>query len=150
VVIVPRADAADPDDIAASFARWGESGRAALAEGLAGAKRTAEATGERLVIWPRVGTLVSDIPGVLNLIRSHEDIGVLFDPVALLAPDSFRFAKDSLARAAEIVAHAAAGIDAVYAANDMPAGVDAAWLEPVVAAAIEARVPVCRGPRMGA
>lgn len=150
VVIVPRANAADPDDIAASFARWGESGKAALTEGLAGAKRTAASSGVRLVIWPRVGTLVSDIPGVLNLIRSQEDVGVLFDPVALLGPDSSRFAKDFLLRAAEVVAHAAAGIDAVYVANDVLAGMDAAWLEPVIAAAVEARVPVCRGPRMGA
>lgn len=148
--MVPRADAADPEDIAASFARWGEAGKAALAEGLAAAKRTAAISSERLVLWPRLGTLVSDIPGVLNLIRSQEDVGVLFDPVALLAPDSNRFARDFLLRAAEVVSHAAAGIDAVYAANDLPMGVDAAWLEPVIAAAMEARVPVCRGPRMGA
>ena len=150
VVIVPRADAADPEDIAASFARWGEAGRAELASGLAGAKRVAAAMGERLVLWSRVGALVSDIPGVLNVIRGHEDVGVLFDPIALLAPDSSRFARDFLVRAAEVIAHAAAGIDAVYVANDLPVGVDAAWLVPVIAAAGEARVPICRGPRMGA
>lgn len=149
VVVVPRGAAA-ADDIAAAFALWGERGRTQLAEQLTGAKRAAATLGARLVLWPRVGTLVSDIPGVLNLIRSQEDVGVLFDPVALLAPDSSRFAKDFFLRAAEVVAHAAAGIDAVYVASDMPAGVDAVWLEPVIAAAVAARVPVCRGPRMGA
>ena len=150
VVVVPRGAETASDDIASAFALWGERGRTQLTEQLTGAKRAAAALGVRLVIWPRVGTLVSDIPGVLNLIRGHEDVGVLFDPVALLAPDASRFAKDFFLRAAEVVAHAAAGIDAVYVASDTPAGVDAAWLEPVIAAAIEARVPVCRGPRMGA
>ena len=150
VVVVPRGEETESDDIAAAFALWGERGRTQLAEQLTGAKRAAAALGARLVLWPRVGTLISDIPGVLNLIRSQEDVGVLFDPVALLAPDSSRFAKDFFLRAAEVVAHAAAGIDAVYVASDMPAGVDAVWLEPVIAAAVAARVPVCRGPRMGA
>jgi hypothetical protein len=150
VVVVPRGAEHAADDIASAFALWGERGRSQFAEQLAGAKRAAAAMGARLVLWPRVGTLVSDIPGVLNLIRGHEDVGVLFDPVGLLAPDSSRFAADFLKRAAEVVSHAAAGIDAVYVANDLPAGVDAAWLEPVIAAAIEARVAVCRGPRAGA
>lgn len=150
VVIVPRADAADPQDIAASFARWGEAGKLALADGLSGARRRAAAAGERLVLWPRVGTLVSDIPGVLNVLRAHDDVGVLFDPVALLAPDSSRFAKDFLLRSAEVIAHAAAGIDAVYVTSEVPVGVDSDWLKPVIAAAYEARVVVCRGPRMGA
>lgn len=150
VVVVPRGDDLAAGDIASAFALWGERGRQQLAEQLAGAKRVAVATGERLVLWPRIGTLVSDIPGVLNVIRGHEDLGVLFDPVALLAPDSARFAADFLKRAAEIVTHAAPGIDAIYVPHTMPAGTDAAWLEPVIAAAIEARVPVCRGPRMGA
>lgn len=150
VVVVPRGDDRAEGDIASAFALWGERGRQQLAEQLADAKRMAHAGGERLVLWPRIGTLVSDIPGVLNLIRGHEDLGVLFDPVALLAPDSARFAADFLKRAAEIVTHAAAGIDAVYVPQEMPAGTDAACLEPVIAAAIEARIPVCRGPRMGA
>lgn len=149
-MVVPRGPETESDDIAAAFALWGERGRTQLAEQLTGAKRAAAVLGARLVLWPRVGTLVSDIPGVLNLIRSHEDVGVLLDPVALLAPDASRFAKDFFARAAEVVVHAGAGIDAVYVTNELATGVDAAWLQPVVAAAIEARVPVCRGPRMRA
>lgn len=150
IVVVPRGDERGAADIESAFALWGERGRAMLAEQLSGAKKAAAVMGVRLVLWPRVGTLVSDIPGVLNLIRSQEEVGVLFDPVGLLAPDSSRFAKDFLLRASEIVSRAASGIDAVYLANELPVGVDPSWLRPVLTAAQEARVAVCRGPRMSA
>lgn len=85
----------EPDSIAAAFARWAPHGKAELENRLRAWERACAQAGIELLIWPRAGTLVSDIPGLLNIARKMETVGVVLDPEALL-PSGFAMGRDDL------------------------------------------------------
>jgi hypothetical protein len=50
------------------------------------------------IAWPRVGDVLSDIPGIVTFLRTTHGWKVLLDPVALLTPAMHPLADEHLAR----------------------------------------------------
>lgn len=62
------------------------------------AAKALDALGGDIWVWPRFDHALSDIPGVQTFLRAHERFGLLFDPIAMLAPSMLAQAEDHLAR----------------------------------------------------
>ncbi|MBL8874355.1 MAG: hypothetical protein JNM86_01000 [Phycisphaerae bacterium] len=94
---------AGEDPIERSFRRWSEEGRAGLEVGLRLLSDAALARGVDILIRPALGTLISDIPGLLSVCRRQDAIGVFLEPAALTpAQEQFR-TEDFVTRFLEIL-----------------------------------------------
>lgn len=125
------------DDIARSFRVWSGSGKEALDSGM---RMLVEVCRDRrceLLIWPRVGSLVSDIPGLLAVCRKHEDVGIFLEPAALLPGGEQVRRKDFVERLMEVVP--LPGVGALCFGTDEA---DAETLAPLAHLAAELRKPV--------
>ena len=91
------------DDIARSFLAWSGSGKEMLDAGMRLLVAVCRERRCELLVWPRVGSLVSDIPGLLSVCRKHEDVGIFLEPAALYpAGEHFRLT-DFVERLTEVV-----------------------------------------------
>lgn len=91
------------DEIEQSFRVWSGSGKETLDVGMRVLVEICRDRDCELLVWPRVGSLVSDIPGLLSVSRKHEDVGIFLEPAAMLpAGEQFRLA-DFVDRFAEVL-----------------------------------------------
>src|SRR5262249_8001826 len=112
---------ADEDDGGADPRTWGPRGWLAMEEAL---RRYLEQPGPRLVLRPSYTDVISDAPSWLRFLSQRrewagdgeERLGVMLDPVAMLAPSMVKNAEDHVARLLELVG-SHAGVDAVAASN---------------------------------
>lgn len=82
-----RMDAEDgeADPIRSAWQLWAPGGQLLMAESVRRLDEACAAASVRPILWPRVHSLVSDIPGLLGVTRRWEQVGILLDPIALFA-----------------------------------------------------------------
>lgn len=86
-----------------AFGVWSERGKEMLEAGLRTLVDACRDRETELMIWPQLGTLVSDIPGMLSVCRKHESVGIFLEPAALFpAGGQFRLA-DFVERMTEVL-----------------------------------------------
>lgn len=73
------------DPIRSAWQSWAPSGHLLMTESVRRLDDVCAGAGMQPILWPRVHSLVSDIPGLLGVTRRWERVGVLLDPVALFA-----------------------------------------------------------------
>lgn len=91
------------DDIARSFLAWSGSGKEVLDSGMRVLVEVCRDRNCELLIWPRVGSLVSDIPGLLAICRKQEDVGIFLEPAALFPGGEHVRREDFVERLIEVV-----------------------------------------------
>lgn len=94
----------DEDAIEHAFRSWGCDGKAALDTGLRAAAEHCDRRGIELIVWPRLNSIVSDIPGLLSVARGHERVGILLEPAALFPAGAGVRIEDFATRLKELVA----------------------------------------------
>lgn len=105
LIVSPGQASADvpDDDIAKSFRSWSGRGKEDLEVGMRVLIDVCRERDCELLVWPKLGSLVSDIPGLLSVSRKHEDVGIFLEPAALFpASEQFRLA-DFVDRFAEVL-----------------------------------------------
>ncbi|GEM_PF-5550268 len=115
------------DDAASSFATWSSAGWALFETRVSEAAdsvRSWHADAEA-VLWPGVGSVLSDGVSALSFARKHPSVGLAIDPVAWLTPSMRRDAEDHLARFAQALSLCETMVAIV--ARAIPA--DGAWPE---------------------
>lgn len=125
------------DDIARSFLAWSGSGKEVLDSGMRVLVEVCRDRNCELLIWPRVGSLVSDIPGLLAICRKQEDVGIFLEPAALLPGGEHVRRKDFVERLIEVVP--LPGVRALCFGTDET---DAETLAPLAQLAAELNKPV--------
>ncbi len=141
-------------EIEAGLRAWPGAGSTILHEGLRRLEGVAVRLGLSVLVLPQVGSLVSDIPGLLGLQRRFENIGVLLEPAAMLPPGHASHAPDFFDRmGAMLEFQRPAGI-LLGNLNGRPLDtgpLDPRCLAPLARLAIEAVIPlVLRGDRTAA
>jgi len=103
-IVPPGGAVADGDeDIAKSFRTWSGSGKENLEIGVRVLVEICRDCDCELLVWPRIGSLISDIPGLLAVSRKHEDVGIFLEPAALIPTgEQFRIT-DFVERFAEVL-----------------------------------------------
>lgn len=91
---------AELDAAAASLARWGPAGRRELEAACDRLEIALRDLGMQLLLRTGASALLSDVPGVLSLLRARSErgVGVCIDPVAMLTGDMLSQAEDHLGR----------------------------------------------------
>lgn len=72
------------DPIEHAFASWSGTGRALLDRGLRVLVEVCRERRSDLLVWPRAKSIVSDIPGLLSVSRTHDQVGIFLEPQALM------------------------------------------------------------------
>lgn len=104
VIVAPGGEVASgDDDIAKSFRTWSGSGKETLDTGMRVLLEVCRDRRCELLIWPRIGSLVSDIPGLLSVCRKHEDVGIFLEPEALFPVGEHFRLSDFVERLTEVV-----------------------------------------------
>lgn len=94
------------DAIENAFRSWASDGKVALDVGLRTAVEECDRRGIELIVWPKLNSIVSDIPGLLSVARSHARAGIFLEPAALYPADSGFRIEDFAKRLAEVAAMA--------------------------------------------
>jgi len=140
-IVLPGGAVAEGADIAQSFRAWSGSGKENLEIGMRVLVEIYRDRDCELLVWPRIGSLISDIPGLLAVSRKHEDVGIFLEPAALIpAGEQFRIT-DFVERFAEVIP--VPGVCAVCfdGADAKPMGGLAAFA-PLVRLALDLEKPV--------
>ncbi|MGH7242099.1 MAG: hypothetical protein ACREJD_01620 [Phycisphaerales bacterium] len=91
------------DDIEHGFHAWSGRGKESLDDGMRALVEVCLARDAELLVWPRLGSLVSDIPGLLSVSRKHESVGIFLEPPAIFPKDEQFRLTDFVERLREVV-----------------------------------------------
>lgn len=129
------------DDAASSFATWSNAGWDSFEADLRDAIELCDNTKpkSKALLWPGVGSVLSDGVSTLSFARKHESVGLVIDPVAWITGSMRADAEDHLSRFADALSLCetlkAVVIREVPATETLPA-IDAGSVESLLARAI--------------
>ncbi|MBX3389353.1 MAG: hypothetical protein KF691_07845 [Phycisphaeraceae bacterium] len=115
------------DAIERAFRSWGGDGKEVLDSGLRSAVEQCNQRGIELIVWPRLHSIVSDIPGLLRVARAHENVGIFLEPAALFPANAGFRIDDFAARLTEVAEMQS--IRAVCVGSDPVAGYEESQVE---------------------
>ena len=93
----------DTDTIEAAFHQWSGAGAERLAAGMRRLDALTSQTGLQPLLWPRLGTLISDIPGLLHVTRRMSRAQIVLEPLALFAGSTPAELQDLLVRFEDVI-----------------------------------------------
>lgn len=130
------------EDAASSFATWSNAGWESFEEQLRTATNAAGSCrpDAKALLWPGVGSMLSDGVSTLSFARKHPAIGLVIDPVAWLTESMRTDAEDHLSRFAQAMS-LCESLDAIIvravASDGTLPGIDALAVETLLTPAIE-------------